>query len=165
MDHIRETTDSSASQYDSMQNQKTNYSQDYTGPYKISPPAVIFKTHLTVLPSLESPTPSQSQSVLPYVSSPLTLKICWSSLSSTALSCYPNGSCHFSFQAPSKTPVLNTVLGHNQPQCPLWGPILCQFVHNPGHSPFPYTLHRFSLSSLFFYVKNPDSRLLHVRRQ
>jgi len=35
----------------------------------------------------------------------------------------------------------------------------------PGHSPFPYTLHRFLLPSLFFYVKNPDSRLLHARRQ
>ena len=116
---------------------KKKKSQDYTVPQKSSPPAVIFKTHLIVLPSLESCSPSQSQSVLPYVPSPPSLKICWGSLSSTALSCYPNGLCHFSFQAPAKTPILNTVLGHNQPPCPLWGPIFCQLVHNPWSSTLP----------------------------
>lgn len=110
---------------------KKNYSQDYVRPQKSSPSTAIFKTHLIILPSLESRSPSQSHSMLPSVPSPPTLKICWRSLSSTASSCYPNGSCHFSLQAPSKTPFLNTVLSHNQTPCSLWGPTLYQLAHNP----------------------------------
>jgi len=114
-----------------MQKQKTNYSQDYTGlrraPLQQSfSRSTSLSSHPSNLPHL--PNPSLCSLMC---QAPPTLKICWSSLSSTVLSCYPKGSCHFSFQAPSKTPVLNTVFGHNQPPCPLWGPILCQLVHNP----------------------------------
>lgn len=70
MDHIRETIESSASQHNLTQKQKTNYSQDYTGPQKTYPSAVIFQTHLIVLPSLESCSPFQFQSGLPTVPSP-----------------------------------------------------------------------------------------------
>jgi hypothetical protein len=75
--------------------------------------------------------------------------------SSIALSCYPNGSCHFSFQAPSKTPDLNTVFGHNQPPCPLWGPILCQLVHNPwSFTPSPHTALFFAAQSILLRQKS-----------